>query len=83
MAHAECITVERNGPVTTIVIDRPQARNACSVDMIRALHTAFAEFERDPDRPVSLVGATVGIISNGKANTRPFFAHLARLLREE
>ena len=36
-----------------------------------------------PDRPVSLVGATVGIISNGKANTRPFFEHLARLLREE
>ena len=36
-----------------------------------------------PARPVTLAGATVGIISNGKANTRPFFDHLARLLREE
>ena len=29
-------------------------------------------------RPVTLVGATVGILSNGKANTRPFFDHLER-----
>ncbi|MBM3684737.1 MAG: hypothetical protein FJW83_09415 [Actinobacteria bacterium] len=36
-----------------------------------------------PERPRTLVGATVGIISNGKANTRPFFDHLERLLREE
>ena len=34
-------------------------------------------------RPRSLVGATVGIISNGKANTRPFFDHLARVARAE
>ncbi len=32
-------------------------------------------------RPVVLAGATVGIISNGKANTRPFFDHLDTLLR--
>ena len=32
-------------------------------------------------RPVTLAGATVGIISNGKANTRPFFDHLEDLLR--
>ena len=36
-----------------------------------------------PHRPRDLAGATVGIISNGKANTRPFFEHLARLLRDE
>jgi hypothetical protein len=39
-------------------------------------------FER-PARPRSLVGATVGIVSNGKQNTRPYFEHLARLLRDE
>jgi hypothetical protein len=54
--------------------------------MVTVLDPSFGE-DADafdlPDRPVSLVGATVGIISNGKANTRPFFAHLARLLREE
>ncbi len=36
-----------------------------------------------PSRPASLVGATVGFISNGKINTRPFFDHLERMLREE
>lgn len=46
-------------------------------------------FEERPDpfvaapRPATLRGATVGIISNGKARTRPFFDHLERLLREE
>jgi hypothetical protein len=34
-------------------------------------------------RAASLAGATVGVISNGKANTLPFFDHLERLLREE
>lgn len=34
-------------------------------------------------RPVTLAGATVGIISNGKANTRPFFDHLEVLLRRQ
>ncbi len=36
-----------------------------------------------PRRPPDLAGATVGIISNGKANTRPFFDHLDALLRRE
>ena len=36
-----------------------------------------------PARPSTLAGATVGIISNGKANTRPFFDHLDRMLREQ
>jgi hypothetical protein len=36
-----------------------------------------------PHRPRDLTGATVGIISNGKASTRPFFDHLDALLRRE
>jgi hypothetical protein len=34
-------------------------------------------------RPASLVGATLGFISNGKEGTRGFFSHLERMLREE
>jgi len=34
-------------------------------------------------RPVSLAGATVGFISNGKEGTRGFFSHLERMLREQ
>lgn len=33
-------------------------------------------------RPAVLQGATVGIISNGKAGTRAFFDHLERTVRE-
>jgi hypothetical protein len=54
--------------------------------MISVLDPSFEEapssFEL-PARPATLVGATVGIISNGKVGTRPFFDHLERLLREE
>jgi len=32
-------------------------------------------------RPLTLAGATIGIVSNGKANSRPFFDHLEELLR--
>jgi hypothetical protein len=35
------------------------------------------------ERPVSLVGKTVGFISNGKEGTRGYFTHLERMLREE
>lgn len=33
-------------------------------------------------RPVTLAGATVGIVSNGKAGTRAFFDHLEREVRQ-
>ncbi len=41
------ILVEREGPVTTVIINRPQARNACTVAMVKALHDAFMAFEAD------------------------------------
>jgi hypothetical protein len=54
--------------------------------MITVLDPTFDEEPstfRLPARPTSLVGATVGIISNGKQGTRPFFDHLERLIRDE
>ena len=41
------VLVERNGPVTTVIINRPQARNACRVETVKALHDAFMAFEAD------------------------------------
>ena len=76
MAHAECIEVAHDGPVRTVVINRPAARNACSVDMIRALHTAFAAFEDDDGARVAVLtgvdgsfcaGADLGEIEDGSA----------------
>jgi hypothetical protein len=34
-------------------------------------------------RPVSLAGKTIGVISNGKEGTKGFFAHLDRIFRAE
>ncbi|MFT5530031.1 MAG: hypothetical protein ACI91O_000038 [Candidatus Poriferisodalaceae bacterium] len=34
-------------------------------------------------RLATLAGTTVGVISNGKENTRPFYDHVERILREQ
>jgi len=76
MPYGECINVEHEGPVTTVVIDRPAASNACSVDMIRALHGAFTAFEQDQGARVAVLtgvdesfcaGADLGEIEDGTA----------------
>ena len=41
------VITERNGGVVTLTLNRPQARNALSDDMIRSLDSAFASGERD------------------------------------
>ena len=40
---------ERNGPVTTVVLDRPEARNAVDGPTAQALADAFRAFDADPD----------------------------------
>jgi enoyl-CoA hydratase len=47
MAAMTNVRSERDGPVTTIVIDRPTARNAVDRSTAEALASAFLEFERD------------------------------------
>ncbi len=59
------IAIQRNGPVTTVVIDRPEARNACTVAMVKALHDAFADFEADPDARVAVLTGTGGAFCAG------------------
>jgi len=63
--HAEQIRTERDGAVTTVIIDRPVARNACSVDMVRALHRAFDGFEADPDARVAVLTGAGGAFCSG------------------
>ena len=52
------VRVERDGPVTTIVIDRPEARNAVDPATADALREAFDQFEADD-------GASVGVLAGG------------------
>ena len=55
--------------------------------MITVLDPTFDEtpavFDLAARPATTLRGATVGIVSNGKAGTRRFFDHLERLLRNE
>jgi enoyl-CoA hydratase len=59
------IRIERDGPVTTVVIDRPEARNACAVEMVRALHRAFMAFEADADARVAVLTGAGGAFCAG------------------
>ena len=54
--------------------------------MIRVLNPTFGDVTQGAALapvPVSLDGATIGIISNGKAGTRVLFDYLERLVRKE
>ncbi|TFH25279.1 MAG: crotonase/enoyl-CoA hydratase family protein, partial [Myxococcales bacterium] len=51
------VRVERSGPVTSVILDRPKVRNAVDRDTARALADAFLAFEADDD---ARVGVLVG-----------------------
>src|SRR5260370_1057877 len=51
------ILVETAGPVTTLIINRPQARNALDNEAARALGAAFKAFEADRGAQASERGA--------------------------
>ena len=43
------VYIEKNGPVTTVILSRPEARNAVNRATAEALAEAFREFENDAD----------------------------------
>jgi enoyl-CoA hydratase len=47
--------VERNGPVTTVVLARPERRNAVDGPMAAELADAFARFDADPEASVAVL----------------------------
>ncbi len=49
------IRVERDGPVTTVILDRPDVRNAVDGTTARALADAFLEFEEDDNARVGVL----------------------------
>ena len=59
------ILVERKSAVTTITINRPQARNACTLAMVKALHDAFIEFEADTGSKVAVLTGAGGTFCAG------------------
>ena len=65
MARDE-VLVERSGPVTAVIINRPEARNACRVETVKALHDAFTAFE------AAEAGYSFGIYAPAAATLTPF-----------
>jgi enoyl-CoA hydratase/carnithine racemase len=57
--------VERDGPVSTVILDRPQVRNAVDGPTAAALASAFAEFEADSRAGVAVLCGTGGTFCAG------------------
>jgi enoyl-CoA hydratase len=56
---------ERDGPVTTVVIDRPSARNAVDRETAGALTDAFRAFDADEDAAVAVLWGAGGTFCAG------------------
>jgi enoyl-CoA hydratase len=54
------ILVDRQGPVTTIIINRPRARNALDREATLALAAAIQAFERDAEARVAVLAGAGG-----------------------
>ncbi|MEZ4267554.1 MAG: crotonase/enoyl-CoA hydratase family protein [Myxococcota bacterium] len=68
---------ERRGPVTTVILDRPEVRNAVDRPTADALADAFREFEADDSARVAVLwgaggtfcaGADLKAVATGQAN---------------
>lgn len=59
------VRVERDGPVTTVVLDRPESRNSVDGPTARALADAFRAFDADPDASVAVLWGAGGTFCSG------------------
>jgi enoyl-CoA hydratase len=77
MPESPAVRVERDGPVTTVILSRPDVRNAVDGPTAAALAGAFLAFERDPGAQVAVfwgeggtfcAGADLKAVSEGRGN---------------
>src|ERR687895_609939 len=59
------VRVEKTGPITTVVIDRPEARNAVDGPTAAALAEAFREFDADESQSVAVLYGDGGTFCAG------------------
>ncbi|MEE3118784.1 MAG: enoyl-CoA hydratase/isomerase family protein, partial [Pseudomonadota bacterium] len=58
LPHCETLLLEKQGPALLVTINRPDIRNAMSLQMVAELSTVFAQIEADPAiRAVVIRGA--------------------------
>jgi enoyl-CoA hydratase len=61
----EAVRVEKSGPVTTVILHRPQVRNAVDPRTAQRLLAAFEEFEKDPGASVAVLYGAGGTFCAG------------------
>jgi enoyl-CoA hydratase len=59
------VRVERSGPVTTVILDRPEARNAVDGGTAQALADAFRAFDADDEAAVAVLWGAGGSFCAG------------------
>lgn len=59
------VRVEKQGPVTTVVLDRPEVRNAVDAETAQLLADAFRGFEADDEARVAVLWGAGGTFSAG------------------
>lgn len=59
------VRVERSGPVTTVVLDQPEARNAVDRPTAEALAEAFRAFDEDDSSSVAVLYGAGGTFCSG------------------
>ena len=62
---SDAVRVERSGPVTTVLLSRPERRNAVDGATAMALSQAFREFEADPGAWVAVLHGEGGVFCAG------------------
>ena len=71
------VRIEKNGPVNTIILSRPEVRNAVDRQTAEALTLAFRAFDEDPEAKVAVLygeggnfcaGADLKAIAAGQSN---------------
>ncbi len=59
------VRVEKNGPVTTIVLSRPEVRNAVDRETAQALADAFRDFDQDSEASAGVLFGDNGVFCAG------------------
>ena len=59
------VLTEKKGPVTTLIINRPEVRNAVDQPTAQALADAFRSFENDPEARVAVLTGAGGFFCAG------------------
>ncbi|MBI3185232.1 MAG: crotonase/enoyl-CoA hydratase family protein [Myxococcales bacterium] len=76
------VRVEKSGPVTTVVLHRPEVRNAVDRPTAEALVSAFSSFEADPAATVAVLWGEGGTFCAGADLKAVAEGRLPRLERE-